>query len=228
MTDYWKCFWLDHAKKSREADLQIQVLRTLNKQPIQPDVFASIVESVITLLAPNPDHTLLDLCCGNGIITRELAPKFSAVTAVDLSEEFTSQLSVYINNITAFSADARTVDFPAQSFDRILCYSGVQYFSESETINLFMKLRHWIRKGGLVVLGDIPDTGRRWNFFNSPEREGAYFAALQRQEPIVGNWYEPGWLEKLSLHAGFKSAKLHLQPRALPFQHYRFDLVLST
>lgn len=229
MTDYWKTFWLTHAKENQGTEPQMQVLRTLNKQPVESDVFAAIVDSIVTMLDPEPENNLLDLCCGNGLITRELFNRFRAVTSVDLSEEFVSQLSSgTTGNITAFAADARTVDFPANSFDRILLYAGIQYFSESETIDLFMRMRRWIREGGVVVIGDIPDETRKWNFFNSPERESAYFEALKEGKPMVGNWFEPGWLVRLSKHAGFKSAETHLQPQSFPYQHYRFDLVLKS
>lgn len=227
MTDYWKSFWLTHAKNSQNTEPQIQVLRTLNKHPVESDAFAAIVASIAEMLEPEPDNNLLDLCCGNGLITRELLGHFDAVTAVDLSHEFISQL----NNdtpagIDAFAADARTVEFPEKSFDRILLYAGIQYFSESETIDLFTRMRRWIRDGGVIVLGDIPDATRKWNFFDSPERKSAYFEALQNGTPLVGNWFEPAWLVKLSTHAGFASAMPRLQPKGFPYQHYRFDLVL--
>jgi cyclopropane fatty-acyl-phospholipid synthase-like methyltransferase len=229
MTDYWKSFWLTHAKENQDTEPQMQVLRTLNKQPVSPDVFAAIVDSVVTMLKPEPGHALLDLCCGNGVITRQLINRFGAVTAVDLSEEFVAQIgNGTAANMTAFAADARTVEFPENSFDRILLYAGLQYFSEAETVDLFLRLRRWIRKGGVVVLGDIPDATRKWNFFNSPERESAYFKALRDGNPIVGNWFEPDWLVKLSRHAGFSSALTKLQPQTFPYQHYRLDLLLES
>ena len=106
------------------------------------------------MLEPESTKDLLDLCCGNGLITRELFGEFRSVTAVDLSDEFVSQISDgATDSITAFAADARTVEFSEKSFDRILLYAGIQYFSELETVDLFMRLRHWIREGGVVVLG---------------------------------------------------------------------------
>jgi cyclopropane fatty-acyl-phospholipid synthase-like methyltransferase len=227
-TDYWKSFWLSHAKESQHTGPQAQVLRTLNKQPISEAVFAEIIDSIVAMLKPEQGNKLLDLCCGNGVITRELLSRFQEVAAVDLSEEFISQLNrAGENNLTAFAADARTVDFPEDSFDRILLYAGVQYFSDSETIDLFMKLRRWVRDGGLVVLGDIPDATRKWNFFDSPDRERVYFEGLRINQPLVGNWFEPLWMEKLSHHAGFSSAVTRLQPASHPYHHYRFDLVLA-
>ena len=226
--DYWKSFWLSHAEKNKNSEPQMQVLRTLNQQPVSQEFFSSIVDSVITMLKPERGNNLLDLCCGNGLLTRELINKFRVVTAIDLSEEFISQVDKGIGDkVTALAADARTVELPEKSFDRILLYAGIQYFSDSEAINLLMRLRRWIRNEGSVVLGDIPDLTRKWKFFNSPQREGAYFDALRSGKPIVGNWFEPVWLEKLSYYSGFSSAVTRPQPQTHPYQHYRFDLVLS-
>ena len=226
--DYWKSFWLSHSMENQDSDPQIQVLRTLNQQAISQEIFSSIVDSVVTMLKPEQGNNLLDLCCGNGLLTRELINKFRAVTAIDLSEKFISQVGSGMGDkVTAFAADARTVELPEKSFDRILLYAGIQYFSNSETISLLMRLRRWIRDGGSVVLGDIPDATRKWKFFNSPQRESAYFDALKSGKPIVGNWFEPVWLEKLSYYSGFSSAVTRLQPQTHPYQHYRFDLVLA-
>jgi len=229
MTDYWKSFWLAHGKESQHTELQVQVLRTLNKQPVAPEAFAAILDSVSAMLKPEPDIDLLDLCCGNGLITKEFISSVRSVTAVDLSEELVSKVKNGTSrNVTTLAADARTVSFPDNSFDRILLYAGLQYFSEIETVELFQRLRRWIRNGGLVVLGDIPDATRRWDFFNSPERENAYFDGLKADKPLVGHWFDPSWLEKLANYAGFVSAALHPQPATLPYQHYRFDLVLAS
>lgn len=226
--DYWKSFWLAHAKDSKYTEPQVQVLRTLHKEPIPPDVFAGIVDSIVTMLRPEPTGKLLDLCCGNGVITEQLLARFQEVVAVDLSEDFISRLrNAQVGNLTAFSADARTVRFPENSFDRILLYAGIQYFSDSETVDLFGNLRRWIRDGGVVVLGDIPDATRKWNFFNTPERKRDYFEALKQDRPLVGNWFDPRWMENLAHYARFSSAEILLQPPNFPYNHYRFDLVLS-
>jgi ubiquinone/menaquinone biosynthesis C-methylase UbiE len=228
MTDYWKSFWLSHSKENQNADPQAQVLRTLNKKVIEPDIFSAIVNSVITMLEPGPDNDLLDFCCGNGVITRNLFNKFRTVTGVDISKEFISQIgSEATGNIRTIVADARTVEFVEKSFDRILLYAGIQYFSEPETVDLFIRMRRWTRDGGIVVLGNVPDATRRWNFFNSTERESAYFEGLRVGKPILGTWFEPDWLKKLSYHTGFLSAVIHLQPQTSPNHHCRFDLVLK-
>lgn len=229
MTDFWQSFWITHGKESQNAEPQVQVLRTLNKQPVTPETFAAIIASVEELLRPEIGNDLLDLCCGNGMITKHFFDKARTVTAVDLSDELVSQITpVASDNIRAYAADARLVGFPENSFDRILLYAGLQYFSEVETIDLFARLRKWLRKDGLIVIGDIPDAMRRWNFFNSLEREGLYFDALKEGKPLVGYWFESEWLIRLARFAGFSSAEVCQQPEGLPYRHYRFDLVLTS
>lgn len=209
-------------------DPQAQVLRTLNKRPVSSDTFAAIMSSITTLLQPDGSQALLDLCCGNGAVTRGLFDRFRQIVAVDLSDEFVAQLKRNAPaHVSAHVGDAKTIEFQPAAFERILLYAGLQYFSEEETVALFSRLRRWTRPGGRVVLGDIPDLARRWRFFDSTEREDAYFSGLQNGQPLVGFWFESEWLIKLARHAGFACATRHDQLQPLPYHHYRFDLVVE-
>jgi cyclopropane fatty-acyl-phospholipid synthase-like methyltransferase len=225
---YWSSFWKSQAQASQGQNPHAQVLRTLDRQPVSPEAFSAIMASLCAMLAPNPNADLLDLCCGNGTITRKLFKDYRTINAVDLASEFVAQVAFEAPpHVTATVGDAKSITFAMGSFDRILLYAGLQYFSEEETVALFSRLRRWIRPGGKIVLGDIPDLARRWHFFDSPEREEAYFAGLQKNQPLVGFWFESTWLIKLAYHVGFSAADIHDQPEPLPYRHYRFDLVLK-
>jgi cyclopropane fatty-acyl-phospholipid synthase-like methyltransferase len=226
VTYYWRSFWRKHATESQRAEPLRQVLRLQSGQPVAPDTVAAIVASVTDLLEPSPGHTLLDLGCGNGLLTRHLFDKFGRVLAVDVSAEFTTQLGLSApSHVAAWQADVATVELPPASVDRVLCYSVAQYLSEAELAGLFLRMRSWMRVGGLAVIGDIPDVTRMWMFFNSIERERAHFDALVCGRPIIGHWFDPVWLTKLARHAGFE-AEIRPQPARLPYQHYRFDLIM--
>ncbi|MFM1813570.1 MAG: hypothetical protein RLZ98_265 [Pseudomonadota bacterium] len=226
--DYWCSFWKSQGAASLGQHPQAQVLRTLDRQPVSPEAFAAIMSSITTMLQPDGSHALLDLCCGNGAVTRGLFGQFQSVMAVDLAAEFVAQINRDAPpHVTACVGDAKTIEFPPASFDRILLYAGLQYFSEEETVALFGRLHRWTRPGGRVVLGDIPDLARRWRFFDSAERESTYFSGLQHGQPLVGFWFESEWLIKLARHAGFSFARRHDQLPSLPYQHYRFDLVVE-
>jgi len=227
MSDYWKDYWQSHAQASYEADAQVQVLRTLDRKPIPAEVFDLILESVFAVLRLEPGHRCLDLCCGNGLITQHLADQVESIVAVDFAQPLLDQFDVAKHpNIQTVCVSVLEADFPQQSFDRILLYAGVQYFSHAETVELFGKLKQWVRPGGIVFLGDIPDQSRMWNFFNSPDRRNAYFRSLIQDGPIVGTWFDPKWLSHLSTSCGFSEFTLCEQPSNFPFAHYRFDMQL--
>jgi ubiquinone/menaquinone biosynthesis C-methylase UbiE len=226
--DHWTSFWKSQGAASQGHPPQVQVLRTLAGQPVSPEAFAATMASVMTLLQPGDSQALLDLCCGNGVVTRGLFERFQTVVAVDIAAEFISLVRDHAPaHVTARVGDAKLIEFPESSFDRILLYAGLQYFSESEAVALFARLRRWLRPRGRVLVGDIPDLSRRWIFFDSVEREDAYFSSLKNGQPVVGFWYESGWLIKLARHAGFSAAERHDQAKPLPYHHYRFDLVLK-
>jgi cyclopropane fatty-acyl-phospholipid synthase-like methyltransferase len=148
--------------------------------------------------------------------------------AVDLAELFLEKLLKGApQNVTVMVNDVRLANFTEGAFDRILIYAGIQYFTESEIVQLMLQMRRWLRPGGRIVIGDIPDTERRWRFFNSPEREASYFEGLKSEQPLVGTWFDEKWLVKLARYAGFVAADRQSQHRSFPYQHYRFDMVIA-
>jgi cyclopropane fatty-acyl-phospholipid synthase-like methyltransferase len=129
------------------------------------------------------------------------------------------------HHLECFVVDVNAVDFGAQSFDRILCAAALQHFSLPEVVRLFVRASRWLAAEGLLLLTDILDLDRQWHFFDSPEREKAYFDHLSRDEPILGTWFHREWLMKLTTYAGFSKVEVLQQPSDFIYSHYRFDLL---
>jgi len=226
--DYWKAFWAEHARTTAYQDIQSQVLRTLNKAPISKAQFQKILKEIEGKMEICTNDEVLDLCCGNGVITKYLASKCKRVVGVDFVPELVAQIDLKKHpNICCIVEDARKVDFNKQSFDKIIIYAGLQYLSYKETIYLFDSVVRWLKSGGLFYIGDIPDRERRWNFFNTDERERAYFDSIKNEKPVVGTWFESEWLIKLGRYTSFKDVEILQQSKGLPYAHYRFGMVLK-
>lgn len=227
MSDYWKNFWQSHAISAIDGHSQYQVLRTLNKKPISDEQFSEILEYVKEKIKLEKKDDVLDLCCGNGLITTFLSSGCKSVTGVDFAEGLTSIIDLKsFKNISLIVEDIRKVKFQQESFDKVILYAGLQYLSEKETVFLFENVMNWLRADGLFLIADIPDRERIWNFFNSQERERVYFDTLKDDKPIVGTWFEEEWLAKLGKYAGFSEVEMLAQPVGFPYAHYRFDLLL--
>lgn len=225
--DYWKQFWDEHAARSCESDPQVQVLRTLNKTPIDAKIWSATLQFILEKLELQADYNVLDLCCGNGQISQELALRTKHVTSVDISATLLEQFDTSsFPNITKIQENALSLGLPKESCDVILLYAGIQYFSPSEVVELMDKMESWLVPGGVLYIGDIPDHERLWAFFNSPEREAAYFSSLQKNTPIVGEWFDFKFLKKLGFHTGFSSVEKVEQTPDMIYSFFRYDMRL--
>lgn len=227
MNDYWRTFWEKHAKSTVAKHPQCQVLRTLNKEPVGEIVLTRLLEDIEEKMKIQPGDDVLDLCCGNGWITMHLASKCKHVTGVDFTQELLDQIDTEkYPNISVEIADIRKIDFRKGLFDKAIIYAGIQYLSYKETEDLFKSVAYWLKGDGLFFIGDILDSERRWNFFNTRERAQAYFDSVRNENPILGTWFSPEWLTGLGKQAGFQEIATLSQSNDLPGSHYRFDMIL--
>ena len=134
-SQYWTEFWKEHGRNTKDSAEQIQVLRTFNKKPIDKKLWLETLQYIESKLEPTVSDHVLDLCCGNGLISRHLARTCSKVTSVDVSEDLVTSLSdqPIINPVVE---DIRHVKFNDQTFTKVLIYAGIQYLDYSESVKL--------------------------------------------------------------------------------------------
>ena len=84
LTD-WRSFWNSYRRKevASEDDLFIEVGKTVHGLPISREEFRLTIERIVMFLHLKPNDRLLELCCGNGLMTRALAPAVAEIEAVD-------------------------------------------------------------------------------------------------------------------------------------------------
>ncbi len=223
-SSHWIDFWKKQGRATQDADEQTQVLRTSNKIPIESPLWEFTLRGIEKNVQVGPGDTLLELCCGNGLISRHFAAVCSHVTAVDVSSDLLAPLKESVHqNIRAIASDVRDIEFEAESFSRVIIYAGIQYFTLSETIVLFEKIYRWLIPGGIFFLGDVPDSRKRWAFYDSVERESVYFDNAKENKDIIGTWFDPELLEKLATYAGFGGSEFFEQHKDLIYSHFRFD-----
>src|SRR5205814_9641078 len=84
----WKTFWASYRKLevSKEDDLYFEVGKTINGQPVSAAAFQLSIDLIIRGLELSRHDRLLELCCGNGLMTRRVAPLVDQIQAVDFAE----------------------------------------------------------------------------------------------------------------------------------------------
>jgi|SRR5208283_546660 len=127
-----------------------------------------IIRDVLTKLDLLPEHRLLDIGCNAGKLTIPLSFMVAATTGVDhpkclrrLQEECRTDIELVPGNFLDLEFD--------RTFDRILCYSVIQYLRDSvELLRFLDKIADLLGPSGKALCGDIPNVSLKRRFLASP------------------------------------------------------------
>jgi len=123
-----------------------------------------VYESVFREYAGRPVRDVLDVACGTGGPTLELARRGYRVVGVDLHSEVVeiarekaarSGLSVEF-----YVGDARSLDglFPAESFDAVtMFFTSISYMATLEDLERLLRSTHYVLRQGGVFVADTPN-----------------------------------------------------------------------
>jgi ubiquinone/menaquinone biosynthesis C-methylase UbiE len=227
--EHWARFWSEYQNDVSIQDEQSQVLRTRNNQPIDKEKWEITVSTVERQLLLRADDSLLDLCAGNGLFALAFSNRVARIEAVDISPILTERLAARsLPNVGICTSDMREAHFFPHSFSKVLWYAGIQYIDESDIVIMVRRIRSWMKPGGMLMIGDIPDRAKLWNYFNDAARRAAYFDGLAERKPIIGSWLSADWLVGLCLASGFVSAQAVPQNEQLIYADFRYDLIART
>lgn len=225
----WHRHWTEHPPRFEPRAFREQVGKTVGGRPVPDEQVARIVALVTTTLELGPGDRVLDVCCGNGLITRQVAGGVASVLGVDYSPFLVevARSEQAAPNVEYLLDDARRMAaVPADPrFDAIYLYEGLQHFTPREVRGLLAEMRRRLTPGGRVLLGSIPDLARRWRFYDTWRRRAAWCARTVRGREAIGTWWDRRRLAALAESAGF-DASCRDQPPELYTAHYRFDVLL--
>ena len=108
--------------------------------------------------------TVLDLCCGTGLLTGHALNNGLAVTGVDLSPHMLAVARAKRPGADYVLADASALPVPDHAFDSASISFALheKYLSTAHAI--LVEARRVVRPGGLVLVADYisPEPGRAW------------------------------------------------------------------
>ena len=232
--NYWRDFWKSKGD-IEDLNFQVAVARTRDKKPISPEVWKQTI-AILSDLIPNHNYSsVLDLCGGNGLFMPLLLSKSSKVTVVDINVQLLNQNIMMekkydLRNKEIFYVNSDAINYLKNSdnvYDFIFFYAGLQYFSESEVVILFELMYDKLSTGGLIFIGDIPDIQCRSHFLIQTGKQEIYFDSIKRNEPIIGTWFDKGFLELLAKRVGFREIRVITQHPIMIYSDFRFDLILN-
>ena len=215
------------------GDLHAEVGKTRNGVPIDASQVGLIVENIVQTLQPNEDDWLLDLCCGNGLLTAQVAQHCRGVVAIDYSAPLIESARRHharsnIHYVVSSVLEIRTTDLgPAVHFGKAFMYEALQYFSSWSLGALLAHLASLAAGRDItLLLASIPDRARLFDFYDTPERRAEYERRSREGTEAIGTWWDADELVAVVQGAGY-DCQLRTQPNALYTAHYRFDALLN-
>ena len=227
MSSYWKNHY-DSISKQFDGSLLKQVGKTINGQEIPESQVKLICENIANILRLNAKDSIIDLCCGNGLITRQLAPLVKEVVGVDFTHGLIDAAKIHNNlpNIAYLHSDVlRLKPQYLLGLKKVLMYEALQHFSTKQFTKLLDELNH-LNSGSLVFFGSIPNKEKLTAYYDTEEKYSFYLQRERDGKPHIGQWWVMDEIEQLISMHGFKATFIPQNP-ALYTAYYRFDVLLE-
>lgn len=219
----------EFAKTRDPGDLLGQVRRTINGTPVGADQISLIHQAISSGLDLQADDIVLDLCCGNGMLSDVVFAACRGGVGVDFGEYL---VGIARANFERLPHRRYVVDDvlhfldtepEPERFTKTLCYSSFQYFSTAAASRMLNALRSRFVGLGRIFLGNMPDRDRL-DAFAPPERRTP--GIEHDPETPIGVWRTASETRSIAAEAGWRAEILNM-PSRFYGAHYRFDAVLT-
>lgn len=172
--------------------------------------FVSVLgEGILEWFAPQKDENLLDLGCGDGVLTQKIAESGAHVMGVDASESFINSAQEKGLNATVMDGHALTFD---QAFDGVFSNAALHWMLDPEKV--IAGVHKALKPNGRFV-GEFGGFG---NVAAVSAAMGAVGAAMNGDTRLAGPWFFPTVEEYTDMleKGGFKIERIDTFYRPTP------------
>lgn len=225
--NYWKEHYNENATKF-SSSLMKQVDMTYNGKEVDDAQIDLRVKAINQNLLLAKDDVLLDICCGNGLVTDKLAGTVNRIYGVDFSEGLITvangknqhaSVSYEVGDITKINLSKYS------SINKVNVYSGLQCISLDE-LRMFLEQIAAYKKPLLVYCANVPDKEKLWNYYDNDEKKAFYLQREAQGKPHMGTWFNKGDITRMTESLGLDCRFLDID-KGLNTNYYRFDVLLN-
>jgi cyclopropane fatty-acyl-phospholipid synthase-like methyltransferase len=225
----WIEHWTNYPKTVGNGEYQKQVQNTVNGEPYSLENYQEMLSGICEGLELEKNDVLLELCCGNGLVTVELAKKCQQIVGIDFSEpllEVANQVhkpeNVSYQKLDILKLD-RLVATKARYFNKILLHAGLQFFSPKSLKFIIKNMIDLSSSPRLILLSSIPDKSKKWQFFDTPQRKLKYIYYQISGQDYIGTWWDRELIRKVT-HELNLNCDFYPESLDKPASYYRFDV----
>lgn len=100
----------------------------------------------------NNNDSVLDVGCGNGLVSDYLEQKGMKVTAIDSSQNMLDICKKRNNNIDYYKMDVRNLNFEDSTFNAIFCYAVLIHIDKLETFKVLKTFYKLLKSKGILFI----------------------------------------------------------------------------
>lgn len=222
-------FYNEHAKECDPDDLWRQVRRSVGGKAVGKDQIEMIVAAVLQGLELDTRDVVLDLCCGNGVLSDRIFDSCRGGLGVDFAEyligiarrhfERPGEREYVVGDVEEFAATAADTE----RFSKVLCYGSFAYLSEESAHALLQHLRDRFPAVRRLFIGNLPDKAKLDDF----RRLRSELSGVENDhESALGLWRTMEEFAQLAAGAGWQAAFTKM-PADFYAVKYRYDVALT-
>lgn len=218
-----------HARTCAPDDFLRQTRRTVHDEPMSDAQLRMIMEAIHNGLQLQPDDVLIELACGNGLLSVQLFDACRGYLGTDISDYLISVAKKHFERLPNHRFEVRggiecvTQESQPERFTRALCYAGFQYFGDQDISHILTMLYRRFTRLERIFIGNLPDRARITDFFTHrmPGED-----ELSDPGTALGAWRTREAFAQLADAAGWQTV-FSIMPPEFYASHYRYDVTLT-
>jgi ubiquinone/menaquinone biosynthesis C-methylase UbiE len=206
----------------------MNVGRTHNGVPLTDERWKRTIDYIASLIELKDRDSLIELCCGNGLLLGPLAYRCTNATGVDFSRLLLKQAhELFPDVFKTIHSNVLEVNLPTNSANAVLIYFAIQHFNQRDAIRLIKKASMLLKPGGRLLVGDVPDNRQLWQYLNTPEHRKDYIQRILECRPMIGTWFDREFFGAIGEFLGNVDVRIIQQPEFLINSKVRYDVLFT-
>src|SRR5581483_1730813 len=152
--DYWLRFWEETAQAEHPA-------KANGRSSASAAEFFYLLADICAKLEFSGESSLLDIGCGSGHVLQMLAPWVRYAVGVDYAQGQVKNAARHLlkfPHVEVRQANVLALPFPEGTFDRVLCWSVLQYLPDREQVQTALReVARVLAPGGRALVAGNPD-----------------------------------------------------------------------